>query len=162
MSLVERRPSGREWLEVRNPAAPVGSWVLACSTWSDGRLFVISTLVDAELPDGSGATGLQWHVSISRGKGKRAKPLEIRRALRAFDFVSAEEDNHEPGAARHFWMPVDPSRRVDCECKETEDVITDRDGFKWSNPKDPSECRGCQYARMFGKPCPIHASEANP
>lgn len=25
--------------------------------------------------------------------------------------------NHEPGNAKHFWCPVDPSRRVDCECK---------------------------------------------
>lgn len=59
-------------------------------------------------------------------------------------------------------MPVDPARRVDCECKVTEQVVTDPDGYKWSTPTDETACHGCDYERLmrseFGidKPCPIH------
>jgi hypothetical protein len=67
----------------------------------------------------------------------------------------SEEDNHHPGIARHFWMVVDPARRVDCECKVGETVVKEPDGYKWSN--DPGACRGCDYARTFpGHPCPLH------
>ncbi|HEY3500707.1 MAG TPA: hypothetical protein VGK73_38710 [Polyangiaceae bacterium] len=160
-ALREKRPRGSEWVECRDPyrgtEAATEPSRLACSTWTDGLVLVVSALELAELPDGSGRAGEQWHISISRGGGKRAKPHDVRRALRAFGMVSAEEDNHEPGSARNFWMPVDPAARVDCECKTDEDQIV-TDGHRWSNPKDPAECRGCQFERLLGKPCPLHRS----
>lgn len=83
----------------------------------------------------------------------------MRRALRAFGMVAAEQDNHHPGNACHFWMPLDPSKRVDCECKNDEVVVTDKDGYQWTNPHDAAECRGCDFARLpTGKPCPIHSN----
>jgi hypothetical protein len=121
---------------------------------------VISSLVDADLPDGSGV-GPQWHVSVS-ARGKRPDDRQVRRALKAFGLVGAEEDNHHPGIARHFWRPVDPAHRVDCKCKATEEIITEADGYRWTNPKTSTTetCRGCDIAPVTGKPCPIHGAKA--
>lgn len=118
---------------------------------------VLSGVAIADYPDGSGEKGPQWHVSISVS-GRRATKAECERALRAFDLVGAEEDNHHPGVARHFWRPVDPARRVDCECKENEVVHVDpADGYTWTNPPEAGECRGCELAKLVPRlPCPLH------
>ena len=133
--------------------ASVGS-----SGWRYGCIYAISTLVEAELPDGSGRRGPQWHISISRS-GKRPSAGDVRKALRSFGLVGAEEDNHHPGVARHFWRPVDPGARVDCECKTTEELIVEPDGYRWTNPTSESgePCRGCEHVVVTGQPCPIHA-----
>lgn len=157
----ERRPrkEARGWVEV----GPVGSGdpsTIARSHWRRGPVSVISALELAELPDRSGA-GPQWHVSVSRF-GKRPKPIEVERALRAFGMLGTEEDNHHPGGARHFWLPVDPEHRVDCECKTDEDVVVDpTDGYRWTNPRpEAGACRGCELAGILRRPCPIHAPSA--
>ncbi len=150
----ERDPSEPGWVD-RGPAPPqiAGRGRI----WQRGDVRVISALEVAEYPDGSGR-GPQWHVSISRG-GQRPRPRDVKRALRAFGLVGAEEDNHHPGNARHFWRPLDATKRVDCECKATEDTIVEPDGYRWTNPQDPAECRGCEFRRMGGGPCPIHDGE---
>lgn len=125
------------------------------SAWSDGKAHVLSSLIDAEAPDGSGEVIPQWHVSITE-RGRRATPRVLRRALRAFGMVGAEEDNHHPGNARHFFLPVDPARRVGCECKATETIQREPDGYTWTNPTD-APCRGCELALKLGRACPIHA-----
>jgi hypothetical protein len=123
---------------------------------------VISTLERAEYPDGSGEVGPQWHISIAR-PNQRPHADDVELGLRAFDMVGAEEDNHHPGVARHFWKPVDPARRTDCECKVTEAVIVDPDGYTWTNPKPETgeACCDCEMATWPGfenKPCPIHGA----
>jgi hypothetical protein len=146
-----REPEGREWSRSR-VALP------NAVAWTSGPITVLSSLAMAELPDGSGELGPQWQISISH-QGKRPKPHHVRRALRAFGMVGAEEDNHHPGNARHFWLPVDPKRRRDCECKETEETVVDADGYTWTNPRvGDGECRGCELERLLRKPCPIHAA----
>jgi len=147
-----REPKVAGWRLVRH--TPEGA------VWARGRFVVVSELVQAELPDGSG-TGPQWLVSVSY-KRRRPDNKQVQRALRAFGMAAAEEDNHEPGIARKFWLPVDPAHRVDCECKTTEDVIVEPDGFKWSNPKPESgeACRGCAHELVFGRPCPLHGEVA--
>lgn len=155
--ISERRPHGfRGWNRVV-PGHQRGSGELATSTWSWGRLVVISALIMAELPDGSGV-GPQWHISVAI-KNKRPKGTDLRRALRAFGMVRAEEDNHHPGNARHFFMPVDPAKRVDCECKAEDVTMVDADGYRWTNPVD-GECRGCEIQPVTGRPCPVHGSAA--
>lgn len=151
----ERRPRGSEWHEVFIPGDASDVADIAASAWVSGPLRVISALSMAELPDGSGEVGPQWHISITR-KGKRPKPTDVRRALRAFGMVGTEEDNHHPGNARHFWLPVDPARRVECECKATEVNVTDADGYRWTNEPAPELCRGCELEGLIGKPCPLH------
>lgn len=154
----ERLPSVRDWRMLVHPQGVIipGPGILSSSAWQSGPVRVVSSLNQAELPDGSGV-GPQWQVSISRN-GKRPKPTDIRRALRAFGMVGAELDNHHPGNAQHYWMPLDPAHRVDCECKTDEVTVTDPDGYKWTTPHAEGECRGCEFQRMMGKPCPIHAA----
>lgn len=159
----EMRPRGAGWREA-DRFSPTGGGVLAVSWWTDGELLVCSALEHAEYPDRSGS-GPQWHVSISRllrcGHAEHPSRVHIRRVLRAFEMIGAEEDNHHPGVARHFWRPVDAAHRVDCECKATEDTVVEPDGYRWTNPK-PGEgpCRGCALQALTGAPCPIHAARA--
>lgn len=162
MSLREKIPASDRWKPLGGATLPMKSdSTPSVSGWTNGKLVAISSLSMAELPDGSQKTGPQWHVSISKIPMLRPSDEECRRALRAFCMLGAEEDNHHPGVARQFWMPVDPASRVDCECKDAEDVIIEPDGYKWTNPKPGTEpCRGCEYSKTFGKPCPVHAAQA--
>ena len=124
------------------------------SVFRRGAVLVISTIVDMEAPDGSHDVIPQWHVSVSEC-GRRPSPKLVDQVRRDFGMEQAEIDNHHPGVAVHLMMCVDPERRVSCECKAGEKVVTEPDGYQWSN--DPSACRGCQYQVAFGRPCPIHA-----
>lgn len=124
------------------------------AAYQSGPICVISALEMAESPRGTGETIPQWHISIT-DRGRRPKPNHVRRALRAFGMVGAEEDNHHPGMARNFWQPVDPAHRVDCECKEEDVIVKEPDGYTWSNARD-GECRGCELERIMGRVCPIH------
>ncbi len=156
----ERFPKDGAWRPLPNaPVVVPGGNIVTASGWQSGLVRVISALELAELPDRSGV-GPQWHVSISRA-GKRPKPTDVRRALRAFGMVGAEEDNHHPGNARHFWLVVDPAHRVDCECKEDEITIVEPDGYKWTNPPDAAACRGCEFEQTIGTPCPLHHEAAH-
>lgn len=150
--LRERRPSSNVWTRDRSPCAPVSDDpnTEAWSVWRSARLVVITTLVRAELPDGSGEVGLQWHLSIVRRQAARATDEDVMRTRRAFGLLEAEEDNHEPGRARHLWLPVDPARRVDCECKATEIVVTEPTGHQWSSPPAEVEQRRSLMSRVWG------------
>lgn len=147
-NLREKQP-GIEWERFPWPGGPrpIGS------AWRCGPIVVLSELVTAEYPDGDGE-GLQWIVSIS-ANGKRPKPKQVRKALRAFGMVGAEEDQHHPGVARQFWRPVDPKHRVDCQCKADERTVVEPDGYTWTMPVD-GECPGCELERITGAPCSIH------
>ena len=151
--MTELRP-GAAWTQLRTPNRV--DRALHSSAWSLGPVYVLSELVEADLPDGSGV-GPQWLVSISR-HGKRPKAHDVRKALRAFGMVGAEEDNHHPGVARHYWRPVDPDKRLDCECKTDERIVTDEDGYQWTTPVD-GPCRGCEFQELSGTPCPLHGKE---
>lgn len=150
-TLTEQRPRGGGWH--RLPGVVTNS--VAESWWTDGSIVVGSSLVNAELPDGSKRTGLQHLVSVSGAGGKRPTRAEVRRALTAFDFLRTEEDNHHPGIARHFWRPVDPAARVACQCKDDEITVREPDGYRWTTPRDGA-CRGCEMQALLGHPCPLH------
>jgi hypothetical protein len=161
-ALRERRPPA-PWVELdaRLILPEIRAAAIAASLWQNGTTFVLSTLVDAELPDRSGR-GLQWHLSVTRRKRgdlhrqpERPEPEDVRRARRAFGLAETEEDNHHPGVARHFWMPVDPAKRVECECKTDETTVVEGDGYRWTNPKE-GPCRGCELAALTGTPCTVH------
>lgn len=149
----ELRPRGAGWVEDRE-AARVVRGTVAVSVWRSGSLSVVSSLVLADLPRGGGV-GPQWHVSVSDG-GARPRRDSVRRALAAFKMLGAEEDNHLPGRARHFWRPLDPAERIDCECKVTEVAVVEPDGHRWSNRRE-GPCRGCEGTVFTGIPCPLHA-----
>lgn len=151
----ERRPNKDSgFREVEKPR--VRQQVIRISGWVRGNLQVISSLQIMDMPDGSGERGPQWHVSVSRQGLRRASNADMERVRKAFKMQQAEEDNHQPGVTRNLMLVCDPARRVTCECKETEEVIREPDGFEWSNPTDPAKCRGCEHERLMGKPCPLH------
>jgi hypothetical protein len=155
MTSHERRP-GPGWSECPVPqAVRVAIRARSLSMWERKGVRVLSALEDAELP--RGGAGPQWHVSISR-IGALPRPADVERALSAFGLVGAEEDNHHPGNARHFWMPLDPRERVDCQCKETEEVVV-TDGVAWTNPREGA-CRGCEIEPLTGRACPLHGERA--
>ena len=155
----EKQPTEKGWERIGGPPT-VASAVLSSSRWvGPGGLCAISELVNAEMPDGAGA-GLQWLVSFSQQR-RRPDGRQLSKALRAFGMRGSEEDNHEPGICRKFWRPVDPARRVDCQCKASEEVIVEADGYRWTNPRaargDRSLCRGCAYVRRTpGAVCSVH------
>ncbi len=157
--LRERRPQGAMWSRGPTPPLPAE----AISSWRRRSISVISSLEIADYPRGGGS-GPQWHVSVcgvdnlAQGRPSTRRPTEqeVRVARYAFGMATAEEDNHHPGKARHFWLPVDPARRVTCECKDDEVTVVEPDGYTWTNPHDPAECRGCELAAELGTPCPIH------
>lgn len=73
----------------------------------------------------------EWLVSVSFSGQRRVKPEELKIFLDDFALRDFEEDNHEPGVARKFWMAVDPQYRKPCPCKD-EELVTEIDGYQWS------------------------------
>lgn len=81
------------------------------------------------------AAFLQNHLSIAvRDHQRRASDAEIEYILRAFDMADAEEDNHSPGVARHFFRPIHlPAGQTSiCDCKSDETTVIEPDGYRWS------------------------------
>lgn len=135
MTTQEKRPvTGSRWEQTPIPDA-VSSVHPRSSAWIRGRLIVISSLADMELP--GGGVGPTWLVTISVLGRKRADDHEVRKALRDFGMIGAEEDNHTAGVTRGFFLPVDPARRGLCECKTDETTIVEPDGYTWSDNGDP-------------------------
>ena len=151
----DRRPRGGGWSET-TVAPSVKAQAPITRGWTYGKISVLSSIVDAELPDGAGV-GPQRHISITRA-GRRPSESDVRKALRSFGMVGTEEDNHHQGAARHFWLPCDPAHRVDCQCKVDEKNVVEPDGYRWTTSLDESQCRGCEFQRMTGKVCSMHGS----
>jgi len=149
----EARPKrGSGWTQT---ASHSPADALASSWWTRNGVSVGSELVIAKYPRGEGV-GPQRHVSVSAGnRGGGLNRAELRAVLRDFGALGWEEDNHHPGIARHFWRPLDERERVTCECKATETVVTESTGYRWTNPTD-GPCRGCEFERTVGLPCPIH------
>jgi hypothetical protein len=159
--LKAREPTGSPpWVKIA-ANIPSGFEVhLVGSMWQQGPVRVISSIDFAKYPRGE-AFGPQWHVSAAiEGGLRRPSAVEMLRVRRAFNMLEAEEDNHEPGNARHLFLVCDPALRVACECKEDEVLVTEPDGHQWSNDLDERRCRGCEYEENFGKPCSIHHTAA--
>lgn len=156
------------WTPSRHQKSPVIPY--PTRVWNHRRMavVVVSVLEPAEAPDGTGDIIPQWHLSIAgrvadptRRTGQRPTRVAgdvLEHFVETFGFVEWEIDNHHPGAAQHFWIPRDPARRVDCECKATEVIIVEPDGYTWTNPVD-GPCRGCEHERTHGRACPIHTTK---
>ena len=131
---VEKRPISPVWVNIPTPSHIVADSI-AVSTWVNGPFVVISSLITVE--HHSGNVGPEWLISISRRRrqSNRCNSRESRRVLRQFGMYPAEEDNHEPGMARKFWLPVDPAERGVCECKTNEEQVRESDGYTWSRRK---------------------------
>jgi hypothetical protein len=64
----------------------------------------------------------EWIVSFSGAEKTVLPDDKIKQYLKDFNFSDAEEDNHEPGFARKFFLAVEEKHRKKCECKDEEQV----------------------------------------
>jgi hypothetical protein len=104
--------------------------------WSRHRLRVISSVGRMDF---RGEQRWQWLISVGlRGGQARPNDDELARALKDFGMGKAEEDNHEPGVSRKFFLLCDlpAGSAPQCECKETEETVVESDGVAWQ--KDPA------------------------
>ena len=155
--MKERQPLRGRWDRVRSDPRPLLA-VHGClvvehfSAWRLGKVLALSSWQMAEAPDNPAETVPHWLVSVSENGG-RPSDRSTQRVRIDFALEGALEDNHHPGIARHLWMPEDPARRGQCHCQTDETVVTEPDGYQWS--QDPKRCRGCELEPLTGRACPI-------
>lgn len=94
------------------------------SMWQLRHLCALSSV--AYLQDEHQGPHWEWVVSFSDRGNKRLSDADIRYCLQAFEAEGFEEDNHERGIARKFWLAIDPQYRKPCPCKD-ETVIVEGD-----------------------------------
>jgi hypothetical protein len=84
--------------------------------WQSGKFRALSSLVNID--DGHQQPHYEWVVSFSQQDRQTVSDKDIARCLRDFDALDFEEDNHEPGIARKFFLPVEHQYRKPCPCKD--------------------------------------------
>jgi hypothetical protein len=92
--------------------------------WCRGNYLALSSV--AYIDDQHQPPHWEWVVSFSHTHGRRLTNEEVLECLRDFDAGDFEEDNHEDGIVRKFWLAVDPQYRTPCPCKD-EDIVTEGD-----------------------------------
>lgn len=112
-----------------NRKTPSGAWYIIGITpdytaWQSGSFCALSSV--AYLHDEHQPPHWEWVISFSRMGRARLNDAEVKQCLRDFDALEFEEDNHEPGIARKFWLAADPQFRKPCPCKD-ETVIVEGD-----------------------------------
>lgn len=124
----------------------------ALQGWLRQRLQVLVGLGPMEF---RGESRLQHTLSICTYTGvdrtrSRSTDEEVAVALRDFGMAGAEEDNHQPGIIRMFFLLADlrPGEEgIQCECKSDEQVVVEPDGFRWSRTRDFDESRYPEFLR---------------
>ena len=115
---------------------PNSNWSLIAITtdytaWQMGQWCALSSVAllnEEHLP-----AHWEWLISFSRLGKARLSDKEIRQCLKDFDALDFEEDNHEPGISRKFWLAVDHKYRKPCPCKD--EVIVAEDEYLYSKKK---------------------------
>lgn len=152
-----KTPRGSGWTSVEPlPGHGAPRWLFLVEGTIEAPavgILVVSTLdviENAKAGPDVGGTHLEWHVSVSRQRWRyiprglaqpeHATDDDCKRALDAFRMRGCFEDNHArpngaAGNARNFWLAVDPAHRIDCECKETEELIVLPDGYTFTRPR---------------------------
>lgn len=102
--------------------------------WSNGTIVACASRHAGIESKHSGLVVPCFHLSIS-DDGHRASNEVIRGVLAEFNLEGAEEDNHSPGVARHFWLDEGRAAQPDCECKKTEETIIEPDGYQWQRER---------------------------
>lgn len=156
--LSERKPKSNLWRQPKGGGPLLlDAFIAKASWWQRERLTVLSALQWVQPTDPTQPARWEWHISVTR-RGERATDADVAKVRLVFGMADAEEDNHMPGKTRNLVLPVLPEHRKPCDCKTIEQVVTEPDGFQWSNPRK-GDCRGCEHARLFGATCPIHGGE---
>lgn len=123
MKPERRKPEGFGWIIVE-----VNEQYTA---WQNGHICALSSVVfveDEHLPP-----HWEWLVSFSNMGRLRLSDYQVLKGLKAFNAENFEEDNHERGIARKYWLAVEEKYRKPCPCKD-ELVISEGD-YKYSVKK---------------------------
>ena len=75
----------------------------------------------------------EWLVSFSVMGQSRVSDKRLKWVLKAWGMEEFEEDNHELGIARKFWLAIEPRFRKPCPCKD-EIILTDGE-YRWSEKR---------------------------
>lgn len=92
------------------------------TAWQNGNVCALSSVIqviDEHLP-----LHWEWLISFSNMGKKVLSNDELKQPLKHFGAEEFEEDNHEKGIARKFFMAVEPRFRKPCPCKD-EILITE-------------------------------------
>lgn len=116
IEMPRRKPQGFGWIKIMENSD--------YTAWQNGQICALSSMV--HVSDEHQPAHWEWLVSFSKMGRERLTNKEIAPALKAFDAENFEEDNHESGKARKFWLAVDEKYRKPCPCKN-EEVITEGD-----------------------------------
>jgi len=125
-AMWKREPTPNVSPRVREGIEVVSSW------WRLGSLRVLSGM-DGMKSAVDKSTVPHWHVSVSR-IGGHPSDADVAVVRKAFGMNDAEEDNHEPGRARHLFLAIDPAHRAPCECNTAEMTIVEANGHVWKSP----------------------------
>lgn len=141
MTYAPKRPWRSVWRRLPDAMGPSGELALRFHAARLGLLVVSSV----DLAEFRGVVRPQYHVSISSPSSvcgleltpRRPVDHECQAVLAEMGMRGAEEDNHEPGLARHFWRLCEaaPDEAMGCECKETEETVVEPDGHRWQRPR---------------------------
>jgi len=127
--MTPRHPSSPMWKPIKSP----GVLEEKSAAWKCGGLLVISAVDLMTSPIDKEATTPTWHVSASRLNAV-VSDKDIAFVRKSFSMQEAEEDNHEPGRARHLFLAVKQEHRADCECNDTEETFVEPSGHRWKSP----------------------------
>ena len=119
----------------------LGYGIAMCWMHRTRELVVLSAVEKAAPERGEIDVGPEYHVSVSRGGGKRCTANDAREVMVMFGAEDALEDNHVPsGKVRNFWMPVaDKYRGYECPCVDHEPaMLEDRGDYLWRAAPDHS------------------------
>lgn len=114
---------------------PLAESVLPAGTsiWqSTDGVITTTSVAPMPLPQSGGKIGPTWLVQVSH-RGQRPSDATMQRVIECFAMPAFEEDNHFPGVTRSLFCPIDADYRGICDCKLTEVVHVEHDGFTWSD-----------------------------
>ncbi len=134
--MTPKNPSSPMWKPIKTP--PVLE--TKARSWKCGGLLVISAIDQMRSPVDKEADVPTWHVSVSRLQSV-VSDKDLAFVRKTFSMQDAEEDNHEPGRARHLFLTVEPEHRAECECNVTEETYVEPDGHRWKSTKEAASAR---------------------
>jgi len=101
------------------------------TAWQIDNICALSSVVfieDEHLPP-----HWEWLISFSFMGKTRLTNSQITTSLKAFDAEIFEEDNHEKGIARKFWLAIEEKYRKPCPCKD--EIIISEGEYQYSVKK---------------------------
>lgn len=101
------------------------------TVWRKGHFVCLSSVV--LIDDEHQPPHYEWLISFSWDGVRMLSDQHIQECLTDFHALNFEEDNHEKGIVRKFWLAIDEKYRRPCPCKD-EILITEGE-YQYSQKK---------------------------